>query len=164
MQEREGRSTVRSTDTPFVESMPSTTAVIYAAYIAAGAAALSAVVSFVSSRLSNRNARQQLETQLKHDAEQRDRDRAMTLRRDVYLPAIEAVVRSHAALGHAANLDSDIAASGKQLVTDLAEIAKVHLVASEATVKAIMAFTNALMPAYLELAALRIPLTVIARD
>ena len=48
-------------------------------------------VSFVVTILSNRNSRKQLQMQLDENARQRDRERTMTLRRDVYLPATEAI-------------------------------------------------------------------------
>lgn len=114
--------------------------VVWAALIAAG-------VAFLTTALSNR-----------YNARERARDRAMALRRDVYLPAIEAVARANGALGHAANLDVDLAEVSKQITADLATIAKVHLVASEATVRGLLAFQKALMPAYLELITRRMPL------
>jgi hypothetical protein len=125
--------------------------VVWAALIAAG-------VAFLTTTLSNRNSRKQLQMQLSHSARERDRDRTMALRRDVYLPALEAVVRAHGALGQAANPDADLTALGTQLIADLATMAKVHLVASETTVRGLLAFQKALMPSYFELVTRRIPL------
>jgi hypothetical protein len=125
--------------------------VVWAALIAAG-------VAFVTTTLSNRNSRKQLQMQLNHSAQEQDRDRAMALRRDVYLPAVEAVARAHGALGQVANPDIDLTAVSTQLLNDLATMAKVHLVASEATVRGLLAFQRALMPAYFELITRRIPL------
>ena len=116
--------------------------VVWAALIAAG-------VAFLTTALGNR-----------YNARERARDRAMALRRDVYLPAIEAVARAHGALGQVANLDVDLTDVGKELAADLATISKVHLVASEATVRGMLAFQRALMPAYLELVKRRVALTV----
>jgi len=114
--------------------------VIWAALIAAG-------VAFFTTKLTNN-----------YNARERSRDRAMALRRDVYLPAIEAVARAHGALSQTSNLELDITATGKQLQADLATLAKVQLVASEDTVRGLMQFQKALMPVYMELMALRIPL------
>jgi hypothetical protein len=126
---------------------------IWSALIAAGIAILVML-------LSNRNSRRQLQMQLDHTATQRDRDRAMALRRDVYLPAVEALVRSQAVLGKAVNLESDLTEIGNQLSADQATMAKIHLVGSETTVRALMTYMSALMPAYMELVTLRLPLTV----
>src|SRR6266704_5415453 len=126
---------------------------VWAALIAAG-------VAFLTTTLSNRNSRKQLQMQLSYSARERDRDRGMALRRDVYLPALEAVARAHGALGQAANPAVDLTAVGTQMVADLATMAKVHLVASEATIRGLLAFQKALMPAYLELVTRRIPLVV----
>jgi hypothetical protein len=125
--------------------------VIWSAIIAAG-------IALFGTMLSNRNSRKQIRMQLDDTARQRESDRAMTLRRDVYLPAIEAVVRAHGALGQITDLDSDVAAIGRQLTADLATMAKVHLVGNESTVKELLEFQKRLMPAYIELFALRMPL------
>jgi uncharacterized membrane-anchored protein YhcB (DUF1043 family) len=138
-----------------VAAPPAFTNADYAAYAAAGAAVLSSIVTFVSSSLSNRNSRKQIERQLEHSANQRDRDRAMTLRRDVYLPAVEAVVRTAGALGQLIDLTADASALGTQLIADFATMAKVHLVASESTVRELLTFQKALTPAWIELLALR---------
>lgn len=117
---------------------------VWAALIAAG-------VAFVTTTLSNRHSRKELRMQLDHNASERDRDRAMALRRDVYLPAIEAVTRTQAALGQVVDLNADVSALSKQMVADFSTIAKVHLIAGEATVRGLLAFQKALMPAYFEL-------------
>jgi hypothetical protein len=124
------------------------------------AALIAAMVAFTSTVLSNRNSRKQLQMQLNNNALQRDRERAMALRRDVYLPAAEALARVQGALGQLTRVSADEEAIGRQLVTDLATMAKIHLVASESTVAALMAYQKALMPAYLELIALRAPIVV----
>jgi hypothetical protein len=125
--------------------------VVWAALSGAG-------LAFISTVLSNRNSRKQLQMQLNHDAAQKDRERAMALRRDVYLPATEALARLQGALGQLTNANADQEAIGKQIVTDTATLAKVHLVGSESTIMALMAFQKVFMPAYFELIELRGPL------
>lgn len=127
--------------------------VVWAALIAAG-------VAFLTTTLSNRNSRNQLQMQLDHSARERDRDRAMALRREVYLPAFEAVARAQGAFGQAANPDVDLTAVGTQLLADLATMSKVHLIASEATIRGLFAFQRALMPAYFELLTRRTPIMI----
>lgn len=126
---------------------------VWAALIAAG-------VAFLTTTLSNRNSRKQLQMQLSHSARERDRDRAMALRRDVYLPAIEAVTRTHGALGRVTDLDVDVSDVSNQLLADFATMAKIHLVAGEATVRGMLAFQKALMPAYFELLTRRMSLAI----
>jgi hypothetical protein len=134
----------------FLALVPNT---VWAALIAAG-------VAFLTTTLSNRNSRKQLQMQLGHSARERERDRAMALRRDVYLPAIEAVTRAHGALGLLVDLDADLSALGKQMTADFATLAKVQLIAGETTVRGLLGFQKALMPAYFELLAHRSSLAI----
>jgi len=127
--------------------------VVWAALIAAG-------IAWFTTFLSNQNSREQLRMQLKDGADQRERERAMALRRDVYLPTIEAVVRAHGALGRTLDLSADASEMGQQMVSDLSTIAKVHLVANEATVRGVLEYLTALMPAYLEFSGERMTLTI----
>jgi hypothetical protein len=124
------------------------------------AAIIAALIAWFTTFLSNRNSREQLRMQLHDGAEQRDRERAMALRRDVYLPTIEAIVRAQGALGRLLDLNADVSEISRQMVTDQATIAKVHLVASEATVRGVLEYQAALMPAYLEFSAERMVLSI----
>jgi hypothetical protein len=121
-------------------------------------ALIAALVAFTSTALSNRNSRKQLQMQLASTALQQDRDRTMTLRRDVFLPATEALARLQGALGQLTSVKADQEAIAHQFVIDNATLAKVHLVASESTITALMAYQKAFMPAYLGLIELRGPL------
>src|SRR5580698_1466183 len=121
-------------------------------------ALIAALVAFTSTMLSNRNSRKQLRMQLTSDALQQDRERAMALRRDVYLPAAEAIARCQGALGQLTDVNADQKAVAHQLVVDLATFAKIHLVASEPTIIALMTYQKAFMPAYVELLELRAPM------
>ena len=124
------------------------------------AALIAAFVAFGSTWLSNRNSRKQLRMQLASTALQQDRDRTMALRRDVFLPATEALARLQGALGRLTSVNADQEAIAQQFVTDNATLAKIHLVASESTITALMAYQKAFMPAYLELIALRAPMVI----
>jgi hypothetical protein len=136
-----------------ISAAPNVPTVIWAALIAAG-------IAWFTTILSNRNSREQLAMQLKDGADQRERERAMALRRDVYLPAIEAIVRAHGTLGRLLDLDSNMSEIGQQMTSDLATIAKVHLVAREATVRGVLEYVTALMPAYLEFSGERMMLAI----
>lgn len=124
------------------------------------AALIAASVAFFTTTLSNRNSRKQLQMQLDATARREKIEREMALRRDVYLPAAEAITRAHAALGRLTDVNVDHAEFGLQMVADLAAISKAQLIASDSTVQALMAYTNALMPAYLDLLKSRVPLII----
>jgi hypothetical protein len=98
--------------------------------------------------------------QLEHDARQRELEREMSLRRDVYLPAAEAIARAQAALGQLTDIKADQIEIGRQLAIDQGILAKAHLIANESTVNALMNYQKVFMPAYLELVMLRSPLLV----
>lgn len=127
--------------------------VVWAALIAAG-------VAFLTTTLSNRNSRRQLKMQLDSNALRQKEEREMALRRDVYLPAAEAITRANSLLGLLSNVDSDHLSIGRQLTANLATLSKVQLVASDATVRALMTFTKTFMPAFLEMMTLRVPLLI----
>jgi hypothetical protein len=161
---------------PLIFSVP------LALWIAVGVAVLSAIVTLVSVSLSNRNSRrnlreqlrrnaeqfaaqlvhdsQQLERRLTYEADQRDRERTMSLRREVYLGAAEALAHANALVGRMADIENDQRVLGEEFAADLAKVAKVHIVGSRATVQAVMDYVNALAPGFIELAAKRGPLMV----
>jgi heme exporter protein D len=168
------------------ESQSAAGPVIYgiplALWIAVGVALLSAIVTLTSVVLSNRNSRrnlreqlrrnagqftaqlahdsEQLERRLAHEAEQRERERTMSLRREVYLEAAEALAHANALIGRVTNIENDQKVLGDEFATDLAKLAKIHIVGSPPTVQAIMDYVNALAPGFLELVAKRTPLMV----
>jgi hypothetical protein len=127
--------------------------VVWAALIAAG-------VAFFTTTLSNRNSRRQLGMQLDSDALQQKLEREMALKREVYLPATEAVVRSQSALARLIDFNTDYVEISRQMTADLAILAKVHLVGSQLTVRALMNFSRELSPAYAEMLILRSPLII----
>jgi len=120
-------------------------------YAAAGVALLAAVGSFVGTCLTLRNSRRTMQEQLKHDARERDRERTMALKRDVYIPIVEAVGHAQAALGQLTNTDVDNNVLAVQIAEDLAKMAKVHVVGSEPTIAAMMEYLKVLSPGYFQL-------------
>jgi hypothetical protein len=127
--------------------------VVWAALIAAG-------VAFFTTTLSNRNSRKQLQMQLDATAQRQKVEREMALKRDVYLPAVEAITRAHALLGRLTDVNVDQVEIGAQLTADLATISKVQLIGSDTTIQALMAFMKVLMPAFMEMVVQRAPLMV----
>jgi hypothetical protein len=124
---------------------------VWAALVAAG-------VAFVTTTLSNRNSRKQLAMQLAHAADQQKSQREMALRRDVYLPAVEAVARIQSSLSRLVDVKEDQTALGHSLVDNFSALLKAHLVANQPTVTALMNFQRAVMPTYVEMLRRRLPL------
>ena len=119
-------------------------------YAAAFVALLAAVASFSASWLTIRNARRALQLQLKHDAEGRDRERIMTLKRDVYIPIVQAITHAQTMLGQLINPDMDNNALATQIAEDLSTMAKIHAVGSEQTISAMMKYLKVLGPAHIQ--------------
>ena len=142
-----------------------------ALWIAVGVAVLSAIITLVSVAMSNRNSRSNLREQLRlnaeqfaaqltHDSEQRERERAMSLRREVYLEAAAALSHTSTVIGRLADIYNDQKALAEDFAADLAKIGKVHIVGSAQTVQAIMNYLNVVGPSFAELVAKRVPLTI----
>jgi hypothetical protein len=140
-----------------------------ALWIAVGVAVLSGIITLVSVSLSNGNSRRNLRAQLAHDSEQlerrlayeadqRDRERKMSLRREIYLEAAAALTHANGLIGRITNIENDQKMLGDEFATDLSKIAKVHIVGSDQTVQAIMGYVNVLGPSFMELVAKRAPL------
>jgi hypothetical protein len=90
--------------------------------------------------LTNWNSRKQLGMQLEHSARQEDRKRYMDLRRDVYLPAAEAIMRSNGVISKLVDLsvsENDVA---QTIQESFAILAKMHVVGKERTVAAVIAY------------------------
>lgn len=88
----------------------------------------------------------------------REEEREFLLRRDAYLPAAEAIARAQEFLARAPA--ADLGREGGQAVLDavMGALGKVHLIGSEPTIKATVAFATELNLAYLNLAAQKTPL------
>lgn len=93
----------------------------------------------------------QFGNQLQHDAHQRDRDRQMSMRREVYLDAAAALVHLQHTYSQASDIKIDVKEVNASFAKNQAAIAKTHIVGTQATVDAVMAYTNALGAAYVEL-------------
>src|SRR6266704_7145489 len=108
--------------------------------------------------LTNRANDRRLREQLAHDRRIKDRDRELSLRKDVYLAAAEAVSAGFMAVGRFANLDISNEAVTADYIEKSPSIAKVHVIAREDTAKAVATFTGELAAVYLRLFAKRITL------
>jgi hypothetical protein len=131
-----------------------------ALWVAIAVGILSPAIALLSVFIASRNARVLLKKQLAHDADQRNRERTMSLRREVYLEAAGALITLQTLLGKVADLDHDQKAVLDAFSDGQAKLAKVQIVGSQRTVEAVMAYINALAPAFIELLSRRAPLAV----
>ncbi len=117
-----------------------------------------AFFTLIGVALTNRANDRRLREQLAHDRQIKDRDRELSLRKDVYLAAAEAVSAGFMSVGRFANLDISNEEITAGYIEKSPSIAKVHVIAREDTAKAVATFTGELGAVYLRLFAKRIPL------
>jgi hypothetical protein len=108
--------------------------------------------------MANRANDRRLREQLKHDREMRNRDRELSLRKDVYLSAAEAVSAGITAIGRFADLEIPNNKLTEAYIDKSPAIAKVHVIANERTAEALTNLLGELNAAYLRLFAKRYPL------
>jgi hypothetical protein len=89
--------------------------------------------------------------QLDHDALQRDRERQMSIRREVYLEAAAALVRMQTTMGQLTDITIDAKEITATFGQSQAAIVKTHIVGTQETVDAVMRYTNAAGPAFLDM-------------
>ena len=117
--------------------------------IAAGAIALLAVW------LSNRSSRRQLAMLLLADKQQRERDRSTAVKRDVYIPAAEAISRIQTVITELADFGADHGLLSRRITADLGSLAKIGVLGTDATVAAISRLSAACTLCYLQLTTMR---------
>lgn len=110
--------------------------------------------------ITNRANDRRLRAQLVNDRELRNRERELSLRKDVYLGAAEAISAGLTAIGRFANLDLPNDKITEVYLEKASSIAKIHVIAKEETVKSVVDFVNELGTAYLRLFAMRYPLVI----
>jgi hypothetical protein len=98
---------------------------------------------------------EQLSVKLEHEAEQNARRQAAALRHGVYLEAAGALLNLHTLVVRMAGADCDEEAAWDAFAAKLERIVQVHLIATEATVEAVMVYLNEIAPGFLELTTLR---------
>jgi hypothetical protein len=97
--------------------------------------------------------------QLAHEREMKNREREMSLRRDVYLEVAEAVQAGLIAINRFPHLELTNDKILEGYVDKAPSIAKVHIIAKEETVNAVIGFTAELGAAFLRLFAKRVSLS-----
>jgi len=108
--------------------------------------------------LTNRANDRRLRAQLTHDRDMKTREREQSLRKDIYLAAAEAISAGLLAIGRFPNLDIPNDKLTDPYTDKTPSIAKVHVIATEETTKAVANFVGELSAAYLRLLTKRYPL------
>lgn len=124
------------------------------------AALLASLLTLSGVLLANRSSRMRQVAELRHDAGQRNREREMALRRDVYLGAAGAISRAQSTLMRLADLNVTDQELSAAFSADSSAMAQVQVVGTNKTVQAISAFSQELSAAFLELTLKRLPLLV----
>lgn len=108
--------------------------------------------------VTNRGNYKRLSEQLFHDASQRDKERKMELRRQVYLEAAEAITANYLIINKLPDLSITDSYLSKQFSDSAASISKVNIIGSDDTVKAVSELSTIIATKYLQLTVKRIPL------
>lgn len=110
------------------------------------------IIGVVFANMGNRALQKR---QLDHDRQLADRERLLSLKRDVYLDATEALQAGISAIAHLAHLDiSDQQLSAPYLEKSPA-VAKVHAVGDDETIRTVVALSARLSAVIIELAPAR---------
>ncbi len=110
--------------------------------------------TLVATKISNNSNDRRFENQLKHDAEQKSKDRAAQLRRSVYLKAVAELVGINAFLGQLAAADpTDTNSITKGATGFFKAMGRVSLVASERTREKVTDLSGAYGELFMELMA-----------
>jgi hypothetical protein len=128
------------------------------------AATSASFITLLGIGLQNRGESKRNIERLTHDALQRDREREMALRRDVYLRAAEAMAQAQEYLAGFANTEI----SGQQHESMIkgvgADLNKVHIVGSMPTVQAIVEANQFFVRAVADLSIRKLPVQQLARE
>lgn len=101
--------------------------------------------------LTNRSSDKRLLKQFEYDREVKAKERELSLKKDVYLAAAEAVSQGITVIGNFANFEMHDEAVVKPYSEKSSVIAKVHVIGSFETIKALNNFTNELSAIYFKL-------------
>lgn len=110
--------------------------------------------------LTNIGSSRRLLMQLKNEKDLRDREREMSLRREVYLKGAESVNTAISAIVKISDINISNEQLGKDISDGTAGFGKIHVVGNEKTVFAVSTFSSELSSIYLRLIVKRYPLII----
>jgi len=121
-------------------------------------AMVAAVIALVVNQKSNRQQTERLKIQLQHEAAQKNRDREMTLRREVYLEAASEMAKAARYIAKFGDLNLPFAEHESIVHNFGAALSKVHIVAGMETLTKVIETSNVFARINLELNQLRFSL------
>lgn len=128
------------------------------------AATTASFITLLGIGLQNRAESIRNMARLTHDALQRDREREMALRRDVYLRAAEAMAQAQEYLAGFANTEISAQQHESMIKGVGSDLNKVHIVGSLATVQAIVEANQFFVSAVADLSIRKLPVQQLARE
>ncbi len=144
----------------FFAKLPATSqAAIVASLVTLCGAILAATIALIGILVTHRGNERRLLRQLEHDRGQKRVDREMELRKEVYLGAAEAIDAGLVTLSNYANLTKTPEELFREFNEKRGALSKVHLIAKESTVTAVLAFSIEFGEEVKRLSLLRHPLT-----
>jgi hypothetical protein len=120
-------------------------------WIAVTAGLLPMLGALIGVWLANRSSLKLIRTQLQHDAIERARERQMTMKREVYLPAAVSISKLQSLLMQITNLSISDDVLSRDAIEHVAEIGKIHIVGSDTTVKTLVALMDEFGTAFRDL-------------
>lgn len=144
----------------FFDKLPATSqSAIVASLVTLCGAILAATIALIGILITHRGNERRLLKQLDHDRQQKRVDREMELRKEVYLGAAEAIDAGLVVLSSYANLEKTPDELFREFYAKRGALSKVHLIAKESTVTAVLAFSIEFGEEIKRLSLLRQPLT-----
>jgi hypothetical protein len=122
------------------------------------AAVIASLLTLGGVLFTNRGSYKRLLKQLEHDSLQKDRERNMGIRRQVYLDAAEAITEMHNIINKMCNLSISDADISMTVSKSSAIVSKVYVICSSETINSISKLMSAFTCRYLEILSERIPL------
>lgn len=135
----------------FIEFLSSIPAII-------GSAIIASCITLLGVIVSNRSNTHRLIQQLAHDSDEKSKERISLLRRDVYMKAVEEMVRAGAYLGAIPQIDPTKTNAGEGLTNFFAAVSKIQLIAESKTASIASDFTAKFATAHFALLAEAAPI------
>ena len=110
--------------------------------------------------LTNRANDKRLKQQLSHDRELKKHERELTIKKEVFMDAAEAISTGINAVGNLANLDIHEDKLNSAFIEKSSAIAKVYVISQTDTIKTIDSMVSELSAIYMRLLAKKIPLLI----
>lgn len=126
--------------------------------------AFGSIISIIGINATNKASDKRLMKQFDNDREQKTKDREMTLKKEIYMEASEALSAGLMCISKFANLNLSYDEITNEYIEKAPSIAKVHVIAKIETIEAIANFTAELSLIFIKLAKTRFELMKQKKD